>query len=485
MKQQRNDAKNFEYFFAAIAVFLMLVSATLLSCTTDASDQSESTAAPAWAQAVDAQVRAWVDNGSVLGGEVLVIQHGEPVIHEVYGLADIEEQIPFEKNQLYAIHSMTKPFVGTAILMLAEQGELDLDDRASEYLEAYQTEACEGITIRQLLNHTAGFGQPGYPKGSIDLYANLEEAVNDLAAAGPAYPVGEEYHYSDGHSATLGLIVMKLSGMSVEHFIREKIFGPLGMQDSYCELKEGAPDRARVCNVYVWREGAYQKLWDHEAEPMTPFFRASGGIRTSPADYAKFLALWMNGGTVGEARLFGEESVRAALTPSELHDGYGLHWELYHAGLDSSALPVFGHGGSSGTVAIALPSEDAMVFYFTQSRGTLTGNFLTQLVLQELGYTEKKEIAATAVSADTYEGIAGEYMIRENAWRVEPTEGGISLISGRLVPIRFLAVADTFFVQPYMDWDVRFVRGQSGEFDKFVFRLEERELEAIRRESAG
>lgn len=446
----------------------------------DTSETITTSSLPEWVRHVDAAVRGWVDNGAILGAELLVIQHGDTILHTVRGVNRVEESQPLRKDQIYRIHSMTKPMTATAIFMLVEDGTLSLDDRVAEYIEAYRNDRCRQITIRQLLYHTAGFGQPAYPRGSIDLYSSLEEAVTDLAEHGPEHTPGEEYHYSDGHSATLGLIIQKVTGMPPEQFLEEHIFEPLGMQDTYCDIGDIAGDRVRLCNVYIWREGGYQMLWDHRDSAATPFFRASGGVVTTTADYARFLRLWMDGTTSQGRRLLSDSMIHHALLPSALKDDYGMHWEIYHPASDTASLPVFGHGGSSGTAAIALPEHDAMVLYFSQSRGTLSGNFLTQLVLQELGYTQPKQITPVTVCEATCEAIAGDYFIRDDLWRVQPTKVGINLMNSRLVPIEFVAVSDTFYVQPYLDWDVRFVKEDDGAIGGFIFRLQEREVEAVR-----
>ncbi|MFO8129563.1 MAG: serine hydrolase domain-containing protein [Bacteroidales bacterium] len=452
----------------------------LISCNPGGQKQEKAAGIPDWAVTARTQVEQWVENGSVVGAGLLIIQDGKVILQEAYGMNDAERGIPLQKNQIHKIHSMTKPFTGTAILMLMEEGMLDLDDPVSDYLEAFRNDECREITIRQLLDHTAGFVQPAYPRGSIDLYADLEEAVTDLAAHGPEHNPGTAYHYSDGHSATLGMIVTKRSGMPVEEFIAERIFEPLGMRDSYCLLKPGQPDRSRVCNTYRWTEDGYVKAWDQGDEPETPFFRASGGIYTTPGDYARFLGLIMNGGSNGQVRLLKASTLREALSPGSLNDAYGLHWELLHHFEDTAILPVFGHGGSAGTQAMALPEQNAMVFYFSQSRGTLTSEFFKEMILQELGYKEKKHFSTRPPDEWLYESYTGEYRISGRPWTVERTQQGICLKSGRLVPIDFRPVSDSVFEQPYMDWSVTFHRNAEGFADNFSFRLGERIVEAIR-----
>lgn len=463
-----------------LLLFLILsVAFSIFSCNVDDSSK-KAVNTPNWAVDVGNQVQQWVDNGSIVGAELLILKDGKPLIHKAYGLDDIGNNTPLKKNQLYRIHSMTKPFVGTSILMLEEEGKLSLDDKASKYVDAFKNEECREITIKQLLRHTAGFKQPAYPKGSITLYDNLEEAVEDLADHGPEYPVGEEYHYSDGHSATLGLIVTNVSGMQVEEFIRERLFIPLGMEDSYCLLGEEEPDREKLSNYFHWQGGKFEKLHDRYDKPNPPFFRASGGIFTTEKDYAKFLGMWMNKGKAGSKRFLKEETVEKALSPGKIFDGYGLHWELYHHPEKEEKLPIFGHGGSAGTAALAFPGRNIMAFYFTQSRGTLTSEFFNQLMLQELNYKADKSLGEIELSDDAYSAYTGNFNISDDIWEVERRENGINLKNKRLVPIRFLPVSDTVFVQPYLEWRLTFKENESGKYNKFIFDLTSREIEAVR-----
>ena len=130
--------------------------------------------------------------GDPVGAEVLVIKEGRTIFHETFGWKDREREIPMEKHSIARIRSMTKPFVGTSILMLREKGELALDDPVSKYIPAWDTDVCRDIRIEQLLTHTAGFSQPGYPTG-LTSFANLRDLVDAIGAAGPQMTPGEQY----------------------------------------------------------------------------------------------------------------------------------------------------------------------------------------------------------------------------------------------------------------------------------------------------
>jgi CubicO group peptidase (beta-lactamase class C family) len=254
------------------------------------------------------RVRAWVADGDVMGAELLVVKDRKIAWHAAAGWSDRERDIPLARNSTYRIRSMTKPFVGTTVLMLEEEGRLAFDDRVADYLPSFDNDRSGSITIRQLLTHGAGFEQTGFPD--------------------------EYWEQQDTHT----------------HF---------------------SPDSAwadRMNSTYSVQDGRLEKYWDNTRPQQTPWFRASGGIYTTVFDYARWLEVWMDRGAFAGGRLLSEEMVMAALTPGYA-DGYGLHWELFSGSTDGTEVRAFGHGGSDGTFALAVPELDAMVLYFTQSRG--------------------------------------------------------------------------------------------------------------------
>ncbi|MCP4728155.1 MAG: beta-lactamase family protein [bacterium] len=329
-------------------------------------------------------IQDWVTSDEIVGAEVLILKSGEPILHETFGMRDMEREIPVAENTICRIRSMTKPFIGTSILMLEEEGKLSLDDKVMKYLPVFDNDKCRDITIKQFLTHTGGYEQPGYPGWALE-YNNLMEIAEAVANAGPTYEPGERYSYSDGGSSTLAAIVAEVSGMPVEDFINERIFEPLNMNDSYCLLGENDPDRSRVSCTYNRENSSsdWIRYWDNFDTPQVPYFRGSGGIFSTPADYAKFLDMWMKKGYANDIRFLQEETIEAALTPSGLSRrngyGYGYHWEV-HEGV------CFGHGGSDGTIAMAFPEKDITFCFFTQSRGNRILRQALNMVIESLGY---------------------------------------------------------------------------------------------------
>jgi CubicO group peptidase (beta-lactamase class C family) len=331
----------------------------------------------------------WLRDGDIVGGELLIVKDRQIVWHEVVGWRDREREIPYERNTIGRIRSMTKPFVGTSVQVLAEEGTLRLADPVSGYLPSWDNDRSRHITIEQLLHHRGGFTQPGYP-GPLRRYSSLREAVDATGRAGPQHEPGSRYFYSDAGSATLGAIVAQVSGMPVETFIETRILQPLEMGDTFTMLTMDDPRRPRVSSTYSRTDPdrRFEKYWENTAPQDMQFFRASGGMYSTPRDYAKFLALWMDLGAMGTGRLLQEETVIAALEgrPTGGSYEYGMQWQVFpQIGSAESGRPPFGHGGSDGTIAVADPAEDLMVLYFTQSRGGNTTRRMVELAWEVVG----------------------------------------------------------------------------------------------------
>ena len=333
------------------------------------------------------RIQSLLDEGEVVGAVLTVIKDRKIVYHKAFGWADREFERPMKTDTICRMRSMTKPFVGTSILLLAERNELTITDKVSQYVPSYRNEKCRDITIAQLLTHTGGYKQPGYPL-SAPAYPDLKALVEKIGEVGPTHSPGSRYYYSDAGSSTLAHIVSVVANMPAEDFIRKNILEPLGLKDTDCNMFKGNPLRPRVSSTYRRFGDKWMKYWVNTERQAAPYFRGSGGMYSTTLDYAKFLAVWMDGGRIGRqkgpggsARLLSHESVKKALTPSKLSmsgdEGYGFQWQIFR-----ESDGVFGHGGSDGTIAIASPKDDLMLLCFTQSRGGKTVSEICSLFLE-------------------------------------------------------------------------------------------------------
>ncbi len=335
-------------------------------------------------------IESWVLSGEVVGASFLVIKNQTVVLHEAIGWRDREAQIPLGLDAVFAIRSMTKPVVGTVVLMLVEEGRLALDDAVASVLPSFDHDRSRAITVRQLLTHTAGLSHPGYPE-PLEGYRSLRQAVDAVGEAGPSHPPGARFVYSDASTAVLAAVAAAVTSSRIEDLIHERVLEPLGMRQTSCELPLGHPLRPRVGPAYRQSANGFRKYWTNTQPPLLPFFRASGGLYSTPLDYARFISVWMHGGRYGEQQLFSRQTARAALeiVPASAMSGsglvgsvgYGMQWQIF-APPRGERLPHFGHAGSDGTMALAMPERDLAVLYFTQSRGTSTAERLAALVAE-------------------------------------------------------------------------------------------------------
>jgi CubicO group peptidase (beta-lactamase class C family) len=339
-----------------------------------------------------ALVQSLVDDEEVVGAELLVIKNGHSILHQAYGMRDLAAGTPMEIGSVFCVRSMTKPLIGTSILMLIEDGVIQRDDPIARYLPAFDVEGKRGITIEHLITHTSGL-----PFSMIAARDPRElESIRAVAELGAGstldFEPGNGFQYSDQGTDTLTAMIEVVSGMPAEDFVRERLLEPLGMQHSTCLMTEDHPLRARALAKYVGTRGEWTRFWSPEDEALFPIFLGSQGLYSTLEDYGRFMELWMHRGQLDGQRLLGEGSVNRALTPNPfpfpgatrlpgLSAGYGDLMQLWMTpdgeGHDSAGNPrkvvVFGHTGSDGTHAWVFPGQQAMVLYFTQSRNNTTG----------------------------------------------------------------------------------------------------------------
>ncbi len=344
---------------------------------------------PAALDNLDELVRSFVEDGEVVGAELLVIKNGKSILHEAYGWRNRETETAMEPGSVFCVRSMTKPFIGASVMMLVEQKKLKLSDSIAQYLPSFDVDGKREITIEQLITHTSGLSMSMIASAILSELRDIQY-VSDLGAGSTLeFEPGTDFNYSDQGTDTLTALVEVVSGMSAQEFVTSQLLEPLGMTDSACVMSEGLPLRERGCAKYGGSTGQWTQFWNPQKPPLFPFFLGSQGLYSTTLDYARFLEFWMRNGRVGKQRLLKSGSVRKVLKEGAhpmrgptgfpgLETGYGSLMQLWTAANAEEPegerdLVVFGHTGSDGTHAWAFPEQKAMVLYFTQSRGTITG----------------------------------------------------------------------------------------------------------------
>jgi methyl acetate hydrolase len=226
----------------------------------------------------------------------------------------------------FRIASMTKPITSLAVLMLAEAGEIDLERAFADYVPGFrQPEVLESfdaatrkfttrpaeqpITVRQLLTHTAGYGYWFMDAPLLALTKGAPELFNPPFLM---HPPGTKFAYSVSMDV-LGQIIEPVSGLELEEFFRQRLFDPLGMNDTGYALPS---DPARLANVHARVEGRFD---EQPNETVGPPARGGGGLYSTAGDYLAFLRLLLNEGEAGGRRLIGAEQIRA-MTRNQIGD---------------------------------------------------------------------------------------------------------------------------------------------------------------------
>jgi CubicO group peptidase (beta-lactamase class C family) len=311
-----------------------------------------------------------IDKGKAAGAVLLIARHGKVVVHEAFGLRDVQARSPMERTAMFRMSSNTKAVTAAAVALLADRGRVRFTDPVRVHIPSWNNRRARAITIHQLLSHTSGIRidalfAPRWIQWPWSGPPTLRTETDRIGRVGAEASPGGSYFYTNAGYNAMGGLIEAISGRPLEVFLRDEIFRPLGMSDSYsiegAEKLEGKSPR--MGPTYVPGErGGWTVTWRPGDRPEVPFARGSGGLVTTAWDYAVFMQMLLNGGIYGDVRLLRPETVRAMLTvhtPSGAR-GYGYGWGINDDG-------IFTHSGSTGTYAWGDPHRGIIVVAFTQT----------------------------------------------------------------------------------------------------------------------
>lgn len=264
------------------------------------------------------------DYADMPGGAIAVIQDGEIVHQNGYGLADVDNGTPITTESVFHLGSVGKQFTAMGIMMLKEKGLVVYDEPIGTYLPELEWIG-EGVTVRRLLHHTSGI--MGYDDSDEIYDALLESAelptnddlLNVMAEYGDMLTEpGEEYSYNNTGYDLLGVLIERLSGQSYAAFMDENIFSPLGMDDTYALPNDERLNGEDVAESYS-TDGTY------EPDPLDRI-SGSGSIYSTLGDmYLYDQALYTN-------ELVNQETLAEAFVSGVLNNGeetaYGFAYDL-------------------------------------------------------------------------------------------------------------------------------------------------------------
>ncbi len=420
---------------------------------------------------VDALFALW-SQGNSPGVAVLVAKDGKVLHRKGYGLANLETKTLVSPKTVFDLGSVGKQFTAMAIMMLAERGKLRYDDPLSKFFPEFPTYA-QKITVRHLLNHTAGlteydqlfiqngkvdrdyesfFGQKGWKfeptsKDTLDLFAKQKML---------RFSPGDEWEYSNSGYVVLGQIIEKVSGKSFHQFLKENIFEPLGMKNTlvYDETKPKIPNLA----VSYMRAGNELKGTNFNALSL---IYGDGGVNSSIDDLAKWYKAIENNAFVKASTL--KQAFTSGKRNNGASVGYGFGWYVGN----SLGLERMIHAGTwiGFKHQVAYYPEQNFVALILSNDGRFTRTDRSAVVtrLAKIYLSDKMTFpAAVKISPEVLRQYAGKYELETGeSFEISLENDALTVKPSGLLPIKLIPESEAKF----------FVDG--SEDDRYFFRKDE------------
>lgn len=373
---------------------------------------------------VDAKVKELIAAKRLAGASVMITRRGKVVYDKTFGLRDIENKKPIEKDTIYRIYSMTKAITSAAAMILVDEGKLRIEDPIAKHLPAFKdakvwnngraVAPASPPTVKDLLCHTTGYSYGGTGIPAVDrLHAKADPFAKDktlaqfatsMASVPMAFEPGNGWMYGVS-TDLLGAVVEAAAGVPFETFLQKRIFAPLDMVDTGFLLpKEKWP---RLAEVYTSDKKGKLSNNGHDNFRYTPDSKmpsGGGGLVSTIRDYTRFLQMIANGGELHGTRLLKKETV-AAMTKNHLKGrampirfpgnlrrgtGFGLGFSVKVAQTNWNSdgrLQEYGWGGMLSTHYWISPKDELVVVTMEQ---TFPYDFLLEDALKPLIYAAVK-----------------------------------------------------------------------------------------------
>lgn len=327
---------------------VLLLAAALVSCATVPAQHAAGLSEQGF-ENLDAAIQAAIDEQQIAGAVSLVMHRAQPVHFMAYGDANTHTGRDMRANDLFRIASMSKAITSTAALLLYEEKKFQLDDPVAMYLPEFDRDmqvigagdggeelvpATTPITIRHLMTHTSGISYRFIgAKPLADLYTEagvgdglggddltLAENVRRLAKMPLVHQPGEAWSYGL-NTDVLGRVIEVVSGDPLDVFMTKRVFEPLKMRDTWFEIP--ASERSRMVDIHrpddtgelrpladgVIEEGYHRIAADYPYDGEPGYVSGGAGLTSTTADYARFLQMILNGGSLDGVRLLQPETV--------------------------------------------------------------------------------------------------------------------------------------------------------------------------------
>ncbi len=343
-------------------------------------------AAPAWAEdagkGIAASLQPFVDSHALAGAVTLVASKDAVLATQAVGCSDLAAKTPMAPDDLFWIASMSKPMTAAALMMLVDEGKVDVEADVAKYLPEFNGQMlvaehtdertvlrkpAHPIKVREILSHTSGLPfMSRLEPGRVDTMS-LREAVISYAMTPLKTEPGSAYDYSNAGINTAGRIVEVVSGMPYEEFMQQRLFAPLGMKDTTLWPSEEQLKRlAKSYKPNAEKNGLEEIRISQLTYPLSDHHRGpspAGGYFSTAADMAQFGRMILAGGTFLGHRYLSEAAIKTMTSKQTgaLPNGYGFGWSVDNDGC--------GHGGAYATdLWLDLPHQLVMV-YLVQHAG--------------------------------------------------------------------------------------------------------------------
>ncbi len=369
---------------------------------------------------IDSMLAESVIKNQIPGAVALIARHGKIVFYKAYGMADAESGREFKTDDIFRIASQTKAITATAVMMLWEEGKFQLDDPVEKYIPEFKNPqvlvsfneadssfttrpATSRVTIRELLTHTSGIGygmigddprimkiyqKAGIIDGFTADHVLLADNIKTLGKQPLLFDPGTKYSYSEGLDV-MGYLVEFMSGMPLDKFFRERIFDPLGMDDTWFFLPDSKA--GRLVPVQTWQENKWVQFTDGQFyDPDYPvkgaksYFAGGAGLSSTAKDYATFLQMYLNEGELNGKRLLSRTTIEFILSNQigNLMSNRGDYYGLVFGGIDEKAQNLGGKGhdgtfqwgGYFNTQYFADPTEQIIGIIMKQTQDIPSDN---------------------------------------------------------------------------------------------------------------
>ena len=285
--------------------------------------------------------KRYIEDKKVANITTMVNRNGKVVYYESFGDRGFDDKENIKKDDLYRIYSMTKPIVSVAVMQLYERGEFHLNDPIDKFIpelknlkiainEDSLVDAKNKITIKHLLTHTSGlsYGWSSHPADAFyrkaDLFnsASSDDFIDKVSSLPLRFEPGTKYYYSIS-TDIIGILIEKISGLSLSDYLEKNIFEPLDMEDTFFEIPNDKADRFLPNHAYnrstkkinTTDSGTLEDSKNMEGSTMrnyydVNFYSGGGGLVSTAYDYMVFAECLRNGGEYNGERIIGSKTLK-------------------------------------------------------------------------------------------------------------------------------------------------------------------------------